>query len=231
MSGDYPDYTDLIQIIGADIMVPIDIQGAYIMMPVDIQAQYLTLEIDIVAQTVGNIGIDIKAQTFEKLNINLAASAITLDINLKTSDITLDVDISAQTVGNITIDIEAQSVGVYQQPEWSALQGEDKNLFGSAVVGAGQQLKVLEYTVTALKTFYLCQWGFALDKAQGIRAAIAKYLDTTTTWLSVGGGYCGNSQTFSKPLVIPAGGKIQVWVTNLGADSTTGLASFGGYEI
>ncbi|GAH53065.1 unnamed protein product, partial [marine sediment metagenome] len=33
--GDYPDYTELINLIGSDIMMPIDIQGAYIMMPID----------------------------------------------------------------------------------------------------------------------------------------------------------------------------------------------------
>ena len=131
MGKDYPDYTDVMQIIGSDIMVPFDIQAAYIMMPVDLQAQYVTLEIDIVAQSVGDIGIDIKAQTvgnlavniaqaitlnvditaqtIDKLNINLAASAITLDINIKTSAITLNVDITAQTVGNLAVNI-AQAI-------------------------------------------------------------------------------------------------------------------------
>ena len=76
MGGDYPDYTSLMQIIGSDIMVPIDIQGAYIMMPVDLQAQYITLEIDIVAQSVGNIGIDISAQTVGDITINFNAQSI-----------------------------------------------------------------------------------------------------------------------------------------------------------
>ncbi|GAJ05813.1 unnamed protein product, partial [marine sediment metagenome] len=61
--ADYPDYTTLMQIIGSDIMIPIDIQAAYIMMPVDIQAQYLTLDIDIVAATVDKVNIDLVAQT------------------------------------------------------------------------------------------------------------------------------------------------------------------------
>lgn len=63
MTTDYPDWSRLIQVIGSDIMIPIDIQGAYIMMPVDIQAQYVNLNIDIVAQTVGDINIDIDAQS------------------------------------------------------------------------------------------------------------------------------------------------------------------------
>lgn len=59
--GDYPDYTDLMQIIGSDIMIPMDIQAAYIMMPVDIQAQYLTLDINVKAKEV-TLTIDIEAQ-------------------------------------------------------------------------------------------------------------------------------------------------------------------------
>ena len=119
--SDYPDYTTLLQLIGTDIMVPIDIQGAYIMMPIDIQAQYVTLEMDIVAQTVGNISIDIAAQTIGNINIDIAASAITLDVNLKSqtaninidiaaSAITLDVNLKSQTA-NINIDIAAQTAG------------------------------------------------------------------------------------------------------------------------
>ncbi|MBA7584912.1 hypothetical protein ES708_26878 [subsurface metagenome] len=59
--GDYPDYTELMQIIGSDIMIPMDIQAAYIMMPVDIQAQYVTLDINIKAKEV-TLTIDIEAQ-------------------------------------------------------------------------------------------------------------------------------------------------------------------------
>ena len=117
--GDYPDYTDLVQLVGSDIMAPIDIQGAYIMLPVDIQAQYVTLEMDIVAQsigniaidiaaqTVGNIGIDIKAQTLAQLNINLAASAITLNVNIQTSAVTLNVNITGSTTLDINIASQA----------------------------------------------------------------------------------------------------------------------------
>lgn len=74
--GDYPDYTDVMQIIGSDIMVPIDLQAAYIMMPIDIQAQYVTLDIDIVAQTVGNITVDIAAQNVGNITIDIEAQSV-----------------------------------------------------------------------------------------------------------------------------------------------------------
>jgi len=56
--GDYPDWSRLVQLIGSDIKVPIDVQ-----------AQYVTLDINIAASAV-------------TLDINLAASAVTLDIDI-----------------------------------------------------------------------------------------------------------------------------------------------------
>jgi len=52
---DYPDYTSLLQIVGSDITVPIDIETATIgNIEVDIKAQSITdLRIDIEAQSVG----------------------------------------------------------------------------------------------------------------------------------------------------------------------------------
>lgn len=76
--ADYPDWTDLVHIIGTDIMVAIDLQGAYIMMPVDIQAQYLTLD------------------------INIKAAAVTLDINITAQDV--DINIATSSTQNIVID-------------------------------------------------------------------------------------------------------------------------------
>jgi len=139
MPQDYPDFTRLMQILGSDIMVPIDIQGAYIMMPVDIQAQYVNLEVDIVAQTVGNIGIDIKAATVGNIGI----------------------DIKANTLGNLIIDIEAQSVGLYLKPDWEVKEGHGKawNLTGTN--------KATDATITQAytpsgKTLYITQVSAAM---------------------------------------------------------------------
>jgi hypothetical protein len=97
---DYPDWTDLVNIVGTDIMVAIDLQGAYIMMPVDLQAQYITLDINIKASAV-TLSVNITSQT-ANLNVNLAASAVTLDINIKASAVTLNIATSSTT--NIVID-------------------------------------------------------------------------------------------------------------------------------
>lgn len=62
MTQDYPDWTNMVNIIGTDIMIAMDIQGSMIMVPVDIQAQYVDLDINIKAQDV-TIDIDIDAQS------------------------------------------------------------------------------------------------------------------------------------------------------------------------
>lgn len=98
--ADYPDWTDLVNIVGTDIMVAIDLQGAYIMMPVDLQAQYITLDINIAASAV-TLNVNISSQT-ANLNVNLAASAVTIDINIAASAVTIN--IATSSTQNIVID-------------------------------------------------------------------------------------------------------------------------------
>jgi hypothetical protein len=228
---DYPDYTDLVHIIGCDVTFNIEITGATVMMPVDIQAQYITLSIDIVAQTVGNIAIDIAAQTIGDINVNLAASDITLNINIESSSITLNVDITAQTIGNLTIDISAQTVGVYLQPDWNVLQGTDMNQCGSASCPNGTSSKVLEYSVTGGKTLYICQWGFMATGNTGLFAGLYKVHNSTETLLILNGGLTGGGQSLTKPVAIIGGDKVRIYVTQWSGGTLNGGGAFGGYEI
>ena len=155
MGGDYPDYTSLMQVIGSDIMVPIDLQASYIMMPIDMQAAYIqmpvdiqsqyitldinietseaTLDVDIVAQTVGNIAIDIAAQSAGNLTV----------------------DISAQTVGDITINFNAQSIGMYVIRDWEAKVDNDKSVTGYTLIEGYQDGTLVDYTVPTGKAFYV----------------------------------------------------------------------------
>lgn len=162
MTTDYPDYTSAMQIIGSDVMVPIDIQGAYIMMPVDIQAQYITLEIDIVAQTVGNIAIDIAAQSVTNLNVNLAASAITMDINIKsiTGGVTFNIGTITGTVtvsitGTANINIVTQSVALSSQAEWGAKQNKGIWYSYEVYLTLFGDVAYHEETIPAGKTAYM----------------------------------------------------------------------------
>jgi len=229
--ADYPDYTTLMQILGSDIMLPIDIQGAYIQMPVDIQGQYVTLDIDIVAQSVGNLTIDIAAQSLGNLDINIAASAVTLNVAIQSSAVTLDVDITAQTIDNLKININAQDIGVYLQPEWSAKTGVDKNLTGVATISSGFLTTILEYTVTSGKTFYISTWGFNMLASAGIMAILTKVVDATETVIFCSGGQTGNAHSLNKPITVPGGGKVRVKCEQFTGGDVMVRASVGGYEI
>ena len=235
--GDYPDYTDLMQIIGSDIQVPIDIQGAFIQMPVDIQAQYITLDIDIVAQSVGNLTIDIAAQTIGNLAVNLAASAITLNVKLAASAVTLNVDITAQTVGNLNFDIKAQSVGIYSQPEWAAKIGTDKNFKATAAnIGFGSS-GIGTYTVPTGKTLYLCGLSFAIRayaEANGDLNQIGRaILENLTDAISLAelGGNGGNGVVFSKPIPVATGKQIRYGVVVYANHTCNIYVTAWGYEV
>ena len=204
--GDYPDYTEVMQIIGSDIMVPIDLQAAYVMMPVDIQAQYVTLDIKITAQTV------------------------TLDINLKSSDITLNVDITAQTVGNINIDIDAQSVGIQLQPDWQSVAGNYKGVTiqgtNLAVGGYGDN----DYTVPTGKTLYVwittcrCKANAAADRNNNQMCSVV-----------VGGigkgGNGGASLVLPVPLKFTEGQTCTITFNNYANHALDYTADWRGYEI
>lgn len=99
--ADYPDWTDLVHIVGTDIMVAIDLQAAYVQMPVDIQAQYITLAIDITAQTIENITIDIEAQS---VGVCLKSDWEVIQGNRKSWSITSD-NTPANTYSETTYDV------------------------------------------------------------------------------------------------------------------------------
>jgi len=215
MTTDYPDWTRLMQLIGADIMMPIDIQGAYIMMPVDIQAQYITLDIDITAQSVGNISIDIAAASVGNIGI----------------------DINAQSIGNITISIDAQNIGVQLQPDWQTLQGKQKYFRAFAVNQAYAEWATGNYEVPAGKTLYITHFGGSCyatavadaDKPQICRMQI--WNSTDTEFLSERGGNGGGSMVLVTPAKIIAGKNFRYQIQNLANHNCTFYITAGGYEI
>lgn len=242
--GDYPDYTTAEQIIGSDIMVPIDIQGAYIMMPVDIQAQYITLEIDIVAQTIGNLTIDIAAQTVGNLAVNIAAAAVTLNVSIASvaGGVTFNIGTITGTVtvsvtGTANIDIHTQSVSVKNQAEWAALTGVDKNFmvsgdniaFGSGVEGT--------YVVTTGKTLYICGMSFLITAVNAADAnanqigmvLLSSY--TPTIYLAYLGGNGGGGITFPKPLAVASGKTFSYSVASRANHYTNLRLTVWGYEV
>ena len=237
MPGDYPDYTSLLQIIGSDIMVPIDLQGAYIMMPVDLQAQYITLEIDIVAQTVGDITVDIAAQTIGNLAVNIAASAITLNVAIASSAVTFNVDITTQTLTTLKIDIKAQSVAIIDQPNWAAINATDKNFILASGGLAWSANAYGTYTVPANKTLYLCGMAFtsyagsAADADSNQMGMIFLFNVTDSVNLPCLGGNGGGSVVFSKPIKVAANKQLKYAVYNWANHNVIMWASVWGYEL
>jgi len=215
MPTDYPDYTELMQIIGSDIMVPIDMQAAYIMMPVDIQAQYLTLEIDIVAQSVGNIAIDLAATSIGNVGI----------------------DIKAATIGNLTIDIETQSVGVYLQPDWQAKEGKDKAIRALNTSAAFAEYALTDYQVPTGKKLYITSFSASsvannaadADKQQTIRGHIVNTTDNI--FYAYCGGNAGFALSFPVPIIIPADKTVRVYIEQNANHTSSIRCIASGYEI
>ena len=213
MVQDYPDYTGIFHLIGADIMLPIDVQAAYIMMPVDIQAQYIDLDINIKSQTAN-------------VNVNIAASAVTLNVNL-----------SSQSV-NINIDIEAQSVGIFLQPDWQAKEGNDKN-FRAADVNTnwGDGVGPI-YQVPTGKTLYITGMSGAIiptastdyDHFHYCREVIYKHVDGGNPLAEIG-GVGGVSIQFTKPITFQSEEKMALLLTNHSGVECSIYASCWGFEL
>ncbi|MBA7581877.1 hypothetical protein ES708_23790 [subsurface metagenome] len=211
---DYPDWTDSIQVIGADIMLPIDLQAAYIMMPIDIQAQYINLAIDIVAQTIGNIAIDLAAQSV--------------------GDIT--VDIKAQTIGNLVIDIEAQSVGIVLNPEWEVTLGHGKAVRGwVSDIDFNEHGTAIEYLVNTGHTLYI--YGLQSSARANLETDADKlhtyHIDITlggigTVFL---GAQVGIIWTLAAPMKITTGNYVTFEAWSYAGHSINIYCSFLGFEV
>ncbi|MBA7714551.1 hypothetical protein ES703_123577 [subsurface metagenome] len=174
----------------------------------DIQGSYIQLPIDIQAQYV-TLEIDIIAQSVGNITM----------------------DIAAQTIGNLVIDIKAQSVGIYSQPEWTAKEGTDKDL--SAIYSAaasGNFFIVLQYAVPSWKTLLICHFGGYTHGTVG--NVVSNLRDSTAgVFKAYTGGVQGFSMVFNKPIVIPGGHTVQLFMCQLTGSDNDLYGHFGGFEI
>ena len=213
--ADYPDWTDLVRIVGTDIMVAIDLQASYVMMPVDIQAQYVDLTVDIVAQTVGHITVDIAAQS--------------------AGDIT--VDITAQTLSNINIQINAQAVRIYLVADWNVNEGNQKSL---SMVGTNIDVGDHadgDYQVPTGKTLFITQLGFrisanaAASRNNNQMGEVLLYNVTTAAVYLYLGGNGGGGMPLTAPAKITAGQTVRLRITNCANHAIDYTGNWGGYEL
>ena len=234
--ADYADWTESIELLGSEVMVPMDcqgatimipfdVQGATIMMPIDIQGQTLDIKVDINAQTIGNLSVDIKAQTVGNLNVNIAASAVTMNVNIAASAVTINMDIKAQTVA------------VKTQGEWSPQAGQHKQMTlykGALTFGTVARA---DYSVTSGKNLYITHLSFMVSAqlvASGDLMQIGNvFLQNyaSSAYYAFIGGNGGGGISFPTPIKVP--GDQIVRLTCIGcANHTQELyAGWEGYEI
>jgi len=212
--ADYADWTESIELLGSEIMVPFDVQGAYIQVPMDLQGALIQMPVDIQGQY------------------------ITLDINIESvaADVTLNVNITASAV-TINMDIKAQSVAIKSQGEWSPQAGQQKYVtFAFTSLASGTE-SYSAYTVPAGKTLYVTHMGYTVFASAAtdrdyIQTSWARIQNATAaTDLAYIGGNGGNGLSFPTPLKVNAGSSIRIYVGNGATRNVHGWGSWGGYEI
>ena len=208
MGGDYPDYTSLMQIIGSDIMVPIDVQGAYIQMPVDIQGAYIMMPVDIQAQY-ATLDINIKAATVDKIAI----------------------DIKTATIGNLSIDLKAQSVGFYSQPEWAAKAGEDIDKYSYDPDLDEIATVMCSYEVPGNRTCYITGFGGYVLSYQACLGLSLRDQDAATPQKAVAGGIGGCNVQLRKPIKIPSGHTVVIYAYCYAVEEMAGRVSMHGFLV
>ncbi len=215
MTPDYPDYTRAQQIIGSDIMVPIDIQGSYIMMPVDIQAQYVTLQIDIVAQTIGNLAVNIAANTAGNITVNIAA----------------------QSLSNLNINLNAQTVAIMYGGEWGAKEGNGKSVIVGLSNSAYGSIAFGDYVVTTGKTLFVNSMSFYVYAYAAANAdlpqiaAIYLYNQSDSVYLPMLGGNGGAGITFPSPIRMSSGKTLRLNLGVFANHAVIAYASWVGWEM
>lgn len=157
-------------------------------------------------------------------------------VQLIGTDIMLAIDIQGGYI-MVPVDWQSQFVGVYLQPEWTALKGTDKNFRiykNNVVFGDGDSL---DYPVPHGKTLFITGHSF-MGNATVAKDADNPYplysilLDATIPTTLVGqAGVSGGGMTFPKPIVIPQDHTFRLYVVHLGRYEAHISATAWGYEI
>lgn len=150
---DRPDHMGGIVVTGAEAVIPIDIQ----------------------VQSIGNLGISIKAVEVSSLPIDIVAQSLA----------TMKVDITAQTLSEVGIQIKAQTVGVSIQETWQSQIGNQRFLgVYDAGIGPNSTSHIIWYDVPSGKKFYIRAMHIANEAPQtGIEPVQMHFV------LNVGGSY------------------------------------------
>lgn len=151
------------------------------------------------------------------------------------TNIMLAVDVQGGYI-MLPVDWQSQFAGVFLQPDWTALQGTDKN-FHCGDTGQGYDgAQYAEYDVPAGKTLYICGASFSSMSERDRDSTVAVYFKgylfdfTAGIVLAPVGGIGGISVILNKPFVIPAGHNFRLFVINKADINVTLEASAWGWE-
>jgi len=126
-------------------------------------------------------------------------------------------------------DFEGNKSKLFTVADWSAVEATDKNLEGSNTFLAAGRSIVIDYVIPSGSTFYICQWGFEIEKDTFVIGELTSYDGATSTYLGVNGGKPGNALSLSKPVAITGGDHCRL-LLSVGA-AGTGRGFIGGYLI
>jgi len=211
--ADYADWTESIELLGSEVMVPFDVQSAYIQVPMDLQGALIQMPIDIQGQY------------------------ITLDINIESvaADVTLNVNITASAV-TINMDIKAQSVAVKSQGEWSPQAGQQK-YFTATQLNVGFNTEAYaQYAVPTGKTLYITHLSFSANAAAVANADNHQHAKVYISIVGVGflaylGGNGGGGISFPTPLKVSAGETFNLSIIAFANHNLDCFACAAGYEL
>jgi len=213
-----------INIAGSSINVPIDIKASSVTIPVSIQSSAVTLNVNIASQSVTlsvniagsniNVPVDIKAQSVT-LNVNIAGASATVNVNV--------------TNAYINLNFYGQTTGVKTEDIWSAEQGYNKIMGGSALIIGGGGASLITYTVPTGKKLYIA--GISITPLE-YGTPFFGYLENTTDVITYIHFMNDRSVVILLPVPIPIpGGKtINLWVSNLASDSRHFYATILAWE-
>lgn len=140
----------------------------------------------------------------------------------------------------VPTDFQAQYIGMYQQPEWAAKEGTDKELlFEKGDLAAGAQASA-SYRVPAGKTLYITCFGCYVHATEAadrdtnhiVNCIIYDFVAPTTyQYKGVIGGNGGCGLSLTKPVVIDAAHYLYLMVRNGSNHEVAARAFTGGFEL
>lgn len=179
----------------------------------------------------------IETQTKDGLaRIDIAATEVTIPIDITAAEVTLPIKITAQDV-DLDMVFNAQNVGVHLQPDWAALQGQDKNFSYWAVNKAwGESIGLEAYLVPEGKTLYITGIQVAIFAANQADADLphhfyAEVTNDDETFKVQLGGDGGIAPNFARPLRTDGGVFADFWLSNESNHNCDLHLCVQGYEI